>query len=200
MSWLDRLGEWRPVAFVLGYIIGTVAFVPGSLLTLAAGALFGLTEGVALAFIGAVLGSSAAFLISRLAHRRVERWLARDERLAAINRVIAAQGRRVVFLLRLSPVFPYNLLNYLLGVSPVRFRDYLAASVGMLPGTVLYVYSGKVVGDVAALVRGASAPRGPAYYILLGVGLAATIAVAAIIARAARRELRRIPGGDRALS
>jgi uncharacterized membrane protein YdjX (TVP38/TMEM64 family) len=200
VSWLDRLGEWRPVAFVLGYIIGTVAFVPGSLLTLAAGALFGLTEGVALAFIGAVLGSSAAFLISRLAHRRVERWLARDERLAAINRVIAAQGRRVVFLLRLSPVFPYNLLNYLLGVSPVRFRDYLAASVGMLPGTVLYVYSGKVVGDVAALVRGASAPRGPAYYILLGVGLAATIAVAAIIARAARRELRRIPGGDRALS
>jgi uncharacterized membrane protein YdjX (TVP38/TMEM64 family) len=189
-TWVDGLGAWGAVIFVLGYVLATVAFVPGSVLTLGAGAIFGLGQGVVLVFIGATLGASAAFLVSRyLARRAVERRLARNPRFAAIDRAVEAEGRRIVFLLRLSPVFPFNLLNYALGLTRVRFRDFLVASLGMLPGTVLYVYYGKVLGDVAHLAGGARMERGPGYYVILALGLIATVAVTTIIARIARRAL-----------
>jgi uncharacterized membrane protein YdjX (TVP38/TMEM64 family) len=189
---LETLGPWGPVAFIALYVVGSIAFVPGALLTLAAGAVFGLWRGALIVFTGAVLGSSAAFAIARTVGRnRVAAWLARDERMAAVGRAVAGKGFTVVLLLRLSPVFPYNLLNYALGLSGIRYRDFLMGSIGMLPGTFLYTYYGKVVGDVAALVAGASAPRGPEYYVLLGLGLAATVAVTVVITRAARAVLAR---------
>ena len=196
---LAGLGAWAPLAFVLAYILATVALVPGSILTLAAGALFGLWKGVLLAFIAATLGAAAAFLVARhLARDFVHRRLGGDQRVAAIDRAIGDHGRKIVFLLRLSPAFPFNLLNYLLGLTTVRFTDYLIASLGMLPGTFLYVYYGKVVGDVARLA-GPNPVRGtPAYYALLGVGLAATITVVAVVTRAARRTLRSLNVGQRA--
>jgi uncharacterized membrane protein YdjX (TVP38/TMEM64 family) len=164
--------------------------VPGSVLTLAAGAVFGLWRGVLIVFTGAVLGSSAAFAIARVLGRdRVSAWLARDERMSSVARAVAGKGATVVLLLRLSPIFPYNVLNYALGLSNIRYRDFLLGSIGMLPGTLLYTYYGKIVGDVAALVAGASAPRGPEYYVLLGLGLAATAAVTVVITRAARAAL-----------
>ena len=102
-----------------------------------------------------------------------------------------------MLLLRLSPLFPFNLLNYALGLTAVRFADYLVASIGMLPGTLLYVYYGKVAGDVARLAGGTAVRRGPAYYVVLGLGLLATAAVTAILARTARRALREATdGGD----
>ena len=111
--------------------------------------------------VAATLGASAAFLVSRYVARGfVERRLAGNERFAAIDRAIGTEGRKIVLLLRLSPVFPFNLLNYALGLTRVRFADYLVASVGMLPGTLLYVYYGKVAGDVARLAGGAAVPRG----------------------------------------
>ncbi|MGH7961299.1 MAG: TVP38/TMEM64 family protein, partial [Candidatus Binatia bacterium] len=117
-AWVDSLGVWGPVVFIAGYVVAAVAFVPGSLLTLAAGAIFGLTQGVLYVFIAAVLGSSAAFLVSRyLARAALERRLAGNARFAAIDRAVGAQGRKIVFLLRLSPVFPFNLLNYALGLT-----------------------------------------------------------------------------------
>jgi uncharacterized membrane protein YdjX (TVP38/TMEM64 family) len=196
---LSGFGAWAPLAFVLGYILGTVAFVPGSILTLAAGALFGLWKGAVLAFIAATLGAAAAFLVGRhLARDFVHRRLGGDQRFAAIDRAISDHGRKIVFLLRLSPAFPFNLLNYLLGLTTVRFTDYLIASLGMLPGTFLYVYYGKIVGDVARLA-GPNPVRGtPAYYALLGIGLAATITVVAVVTRAARRTLRSLNVGQRA--
>ena len=196
---LAGLGAWAPLAFVLGYILATVALVPGSILTLAAGALFGLWKGVLLAFIAATLGAAAAFLVARhLARDFVHRRLGGDQRVAAIDRAIGDHGRKIVFLLRLSPAFPFNLLNYLLGITTVRFTDYLIASLGMLPGTFLYVYYCKVVGEVARLA-GPNPVRGtPAYYALLGVGLAATITVVAVVTRAARRTLRSLNVGQRA--
>ncbi len=196
---LSGLGAWAPVAFVLGYILATVALVPGSILTLAAGALFGLWKGAVLAFIAATLGAAAASLVGRhLARDFVHRRLGGDQRVAAIDRAIGDHGRKIVFLLRLSPAFPFNLLNYLLGLTTVRFTDYLIASLGMLPGTFLYVYYGKIVGDVAHLA-GPNPVRGtPAYYALLGVGLAATITVVAVVTRAARRTLRSLNVGQRA--
>ncbi len=184
------LGPLAPLGFVAAYALAAVAFVPGSVLSLAAGALFGLRLGVPVVFAGATLGGSIAFLLARtVARARVARAVASDPRFAALDRAIGADGRRMVFLLRLSPVVPFNLLNYALGLTTVRFVDYLVASVGMLPGTVLYVYYGKVAGDVAALAGGATPPRGAAHYAVLGIGLAATVAVTVLVSRLARRAL-----------
>jgi uncharacterized membrane protein YdjX (TVP38/TMEM64 family) len=175
--------------------VATVAFVPGSLLTLAAGAIFGLGWGTAYVFVAATLGAAAAFLVARhLVRGAVERRLAGDARFAAIDRAIAHEGRRIVFLLRLSPVFPFNLLNYALGLTRVRFADYVVASLGMIPGTILYVYYGKLAGDVAALAGGAKVEKGPAYWAVLALGLVATAAVTALVTRTARRALREATG------
>ncbi|CAN5812799.1 hypothetical protein BH23GEM3_BH23GEM3_14010 [soil metagenome] len=103
---------------------------------------------------------------------------------------VAQDGRKIVFLLRLSPVLPYNLLNYALGLTRVRFRDYLIAAFGMLPGTVLFVYSGQVAGSLAALAGGAEVERGTGYYLVLVVGLVATAAVTVRVTRIARRALK----------
>ena len=196
-EWVDSLGAWGPLAFIVGYVIACVAFIPGSLLTLAAGAIFGVPRGVLYVFFGAVLGASAAFLIARYAARAaVERKLEGNPRFAAIDRAIAREGRKIVALLRLSPVFPFNLLNYALGLTQVRFLDYLIAMVGILPGTLLYVYTGKLVGDVAALAGGAAPPRGAGYYVVLGLGLVATVVVTTLITRTARRALQGATDGE----
>jgi len=187
---VEGLGAWGPAVFIAGYIAAAVAFLPGSVLTLAAGAIFGLARGVLFVFIGATLGASAAFLVARyLARGAIERRLGQHTRFAAIDRAVAVQGRKIVFLLRLSPVFPYNLLNYALGLTQIRFTDFVIASVGMLPGTLLYVYYGKLAGDVAALAGGAAVQRDAGYYVILGLGLLATVGVTAIVTRTARRAL-----------
>ena len=139
-AWVDGLGVWGPIVFILGYMVAAVAFIPGSLLTLAAGAIFGLVRGTAFTFVGATLGAAAAFLVARYAARgAVEKKIAGNARFAAIDRAVGREGFKIVALLRLSPVFPFNLLNYSLGLTKVRFLDYLLASVAMLPGTLLYV-------------------------------------------------------------
>ncbi|MGH7630070.1 MAG: TVP38/TMEM64 family protein [Gemmatimonadales bacterium] len=197
-AWVDSLGAWGPITFIAGYVIACVAFIPGSLLTLAAGAIFGVTRGVLYVFVGAVLGAAAAFLIARyVARSAVERKLGGNPRFAAIDRAIAQQGRKIVTLLRLSPVFPFNLLNYALGLTQVRLGDYLLAMVGILPGTILYVYTGKLAGDVVALAGGAAPARGPGYYAVLGLGLAATVVVTTVVTRTARRALREATDGTR---
>jgi len=190
VAWVNSLGVWGPVVFIAGYVVAAVAFVPGSVLTLAAGAIFGLAKGVVIVFIAAVLGSAAAFLVSRyVARGAIERRLMGNARFAAIDRAVGSQGRKIVFLLRLSPVFPFNLLNYGLGLTNVRFLDFVIASFGMLPGTLLYVYYGKLAGDVAALAGGAAVEKGNGYYAILFLGLVATVVVTTIVTRIARRAL-----------
>lgn len=196
-AWVEGLGVWGPVVFVLGYIVAAVAFVPGSLLSLGAGALFGFARGTVLVLAGATLGASAAFLVARyLARGAVERRLAGNARIAAIDRAIGQQGWRIVLLLRLSPAVPYVLLNYVLGLTRVSFRDFLSGSVGMVPATVLYVYYGKVAGDVARLAGG-GLEKGPGYYALVTLGLAATIAVTTLVTRTARHALQEATGDAR---
>jgi uncharacterized membrane protein YdjX (TVP38/TMEM64 family) len=189
-EWVSGLGFWGPLVFILGYAAATVAMAPGSLLTLAAGAVFGIGEGVVYVFLGASLGATLAFLVSRyLARGLVERRLEGNARFAAIDRAVAEQGLKIVTLLRLSPVFPFNLLNYSLGLTRVRLVDYVLACFGMLPGTLLYVYYGRLAGDVAALASGVASDRDAAYWVVLGLGLVATIAVTTIVTRIARRAL-----------
>ena len=189
-AWVQSLGPWGPAVFVLGYAAAVVAFVPGSVLTLAAGAIFGVMWGVVWVFVAAVLGSALAFLVARyLARDAVARRLAASPRFAAVDRAVGREGRKIVFLLRLSPLFPFTLLNYALGLTTVRFADYLLASVGMIPGTILYVYYGKLAGDVAALAGGAAVARGPGYWAVLALGLAASVVVATLVGRTAKRAL-----------
>ncbi len=194
-QWVEALGPWGPAAFVVGYALAVVAFVPASILTLAAGAIFGLAEGTAVVLVGATLGSTAAFVISRyVARDAIASKLEGNRRFAAIDRAIEGQGRRIVFLLRLSPIFPFSLLNYALGLTRVRLGDYVVASFGILPGTLLYVYSGKVAGELAKLAGSGDVQRGASYYAVIGIGFAATAIVTILVTRVARRALRDATG------
>jgi len=193
--WVEGLGALGPLAFIAGYAVAVVAFVPGSALTLASGAIFGVAKGTVLVFAAALLGSTAAFLIARHGARAaIEKRIAGDKRFAAIDRAIGTEGRRIVFLLRLSPIFPFNLLNYGLGLTRVRLVDYVVAGVGMLPGTLLYVYLGSAAGQAVAAAGGAAPGRSPGEWALFGVGLAATVIVTLYVTRIARRALRDATG------
>lgn len=190
-GWVESLGALGPLAFITGYILATIAMVPGLLLTLAGGALFGIVRGTLYVFVAASIGATAAFLISRhVVREAMLRRLGKDKRFAAIDAAIAREGRKIALLIRLSPLFPFNVTNYALGLTAVRLRDYVVACIGMLPGTILYVYYGRVIGDVANVVSRARVPRGPGYWLLLVTGLIATIVATALITRAARRALR----------
>ncbi len=195
-TWIDALGVWGPLAFMLGYAIATVAFVPGSLLTLAAGAIFGIAWGTLYVLVAASVGACVAFLLARyVARGTIERRLEGNPKFAAIDKAVGREGRKIVTLLRLSPVFPFNLLNYALGLTQVRFVDYAVACLGMLPGTLLYVYTGSLAGDLAAAASGAgTSPSGPGRWALLVVGLVATAAVTILVTRVARRALQEFTG------
>ena len=194
-AWVEGLGWWGPLVFATAYVVATISFVPGSLLTLAGGAIFGVIEGTLLVFLAASVGASLAFLVSRhLVRSAIEQRFAGNERFASIDRAVAREGRKIVLLLRLSPVFPFNLLNYALGLTKVGFLDYAIACVGMLPGTLLYVYYGALAGEVVAIAGGAGVEKGTGYYVVLAIGLVATIAVTTYVTRTARRALREVAG------
>lgn len=189
-QWVESLGPLGPIVFIAGFIVATVAFVPGSILTLTGGAIFGIVRGTIIVFIGATLGATCAFLVSRyLARGFVVRRLSHMPRFLALDKAIQREGRKIVFLVRLSPAFPYNFMNYALGVTGVHLRDYFIACSGMLPVVLLWVYYGRVIGDIAGVFSGKHPPRGVGYWIVLALGLVATAIVTAIITRAARRAL-----------
>ncbi len=195
VTWVDGLGALGPMVFILGYIGATVAFIPGSVLSLAAGAIFGLGEGVVYVMTGATLGASLAFLLARyVAREAVEQRIAGNAKFAAVDRAVGREGFKIVLLLRLSPVFPFNLLNYGLGLTQVRFRDYVLASIGMLPGSFLYTYSGFLVGDVIRLAGGVGPERGPLYYVVVGIGLMAAVGVTLLVTKTARRAITEATG------
>lgn len=185
-GWIASLGVWGPVAFILGYAVATVAFAPGSLLTLAAGALFGLFRGTVYAWTGATIGACAAFLIARYAARGwVEGKLEGRPRFQKLDHSIGRDGGKIVALLRLAPVFPFVLLNYALGLTKVRFVHYAWACLAMVPGTLLYVYYGYVGRQALEGREGKTVWD----WVLLAVGLVAVLAVTVIITRKAKRAL-----------
>src|SRR5262245_2766399 len=190
LLWVGELGAWSPLLFVLLYVAASITMAPAFLLTVAAGALFGVWRGSVLGFVAATLGAAAAYAIAhRLAGTRFFAWVVRDRRVEAVRGAVAGQGAWIQFLLRLSPIVPYVLLNYALGLSRVRFRDFLVACLGMIPTIVMYAYYGKVVGDIAKLAAGVAPPRGREYYVLLVVGGVATFIATMAITRAARRAI-----------
>ena len=191
LGWVATLGAWGPVVIAAAYVPATVLFVPGSFLTLGAGFLFGVARGTVAVSIGSTAGSAASFLLGRTLLRSwVESRVERNPKFQALDRAVAENGFKVVLLTRLSPVFPYNLLGYAFGVTRVRFRDYVLASwLGMLPGTITYVYLGSAVRSVGQVLSG-QVEGGPAEKALFAAGLVATIAVTALVTRAARRAIR----------
>ena len=191
LEWVRGIGLWGPVLLAAAYVPASLLFVPGSLLTLGAGFAFGVAVGTLAVSVGSVLGACAAFLAGRtLARGWIEGKVAANPKFRAIDEAVGRQGFKIVLLTRLSPVFPFNLLNYAYGVTPVSFRDYLLASwMGMLPGTVLYVYLGSAVKSLADLVAG-KVEGGAEQKIFFGAGLLATVAVTVLVTRIARRALR----------
>jgi uncharacterized membrane protein YdjX (TVP38/TMEM64 family) len=195
--WMASLVEWMRGAGALGVLVYAIAFtiaavclVPGSILTVGAGMAYGLVGGTLIASPASAIAATAAFVVSRtVARRRVARWAARHPRVAALDAVIGDHGLKLVILIRLSPLFPFNVLNYALGLTRVRLRDYVLGSfIGMLPVTVLYVYLGSLAGQIASLARG-TATGGPLRHAVSVLGLAATIAVTVVVTRLARRAL-----------
>ncbi len=189
-AWIDanRTVSW--LVFILMYVAATVLLLPGSLLTLGAGFLFGLGYGFVMVSAASVIGASCAFLIGRfLARDWVSEKLGAMPKFAALDRAIEQRGALIVLLTRLSPVFPFNLLNYALGLTGVRFPAYVGASwIGMMPGTVLYVYLGSVASDLASLLAG-EVGDSPVGNSLFYVGLAATLVLTIVITRIATKAL-----------
>jgi uncharacterized membrane protein YdjX (TVP38/TMEM64 family) len=192
---IQHWGNWGPVIVGTAFIPACLFFLPGSPLTLFGGFAFGgtlagLAKTVAAVSVGSTLGASAAFLAGRyLARGWVERKVAASPRFRAIDSAVGIQGWKIVLLARLSPVFPFNLLNYAFGLTGVRFRDYLLASwIGMLPGTILYVYLGSTTRQLADVLVG-RVEKNAAQQALFYVGLAATLAVTIYVTRLARRAL-----------
>src|SRR3989454_266681 len=194
LDWIGRLGPWGPAIFVGLYVVATVLFVPGSVLTLGAGAVFGVALGSVCVSISATLGATAAFLVGRyLARDAIARRIEKHEKFATIDRAVAGEGWKIVLLTRLSPVFPFSLLNYAFGLTRVKLSHYILASwLGMIPGTVMYVYLGSLV-NVGAVHR----QRTTGEWVLYGVGLLATVTVTVFVTRLARRALAKKIGGNK---
>ena len=184
------LGMWGPVIFIALYILACVLFIPGAILTLGAGFIFGVIKGTIIVSVASTLGAASAFLVGRhLAREWVAKKIERNEKFKAIDEAVAREGWKIVGLVRLSPVFPFNLLNYAFGLTKVSLRDYFFASwIGMFPGTVMYVYFGSLAGDLAALGAGRQS-RTPAEWAMYIVGLLATVAVTVYVTRIARKAL-----------
>jgi len=191
LQWIHQMGPWAPVIFILAYILACVLFIPGSLLTLGGGFLFGVWRGIIYVSIGATLGATCAFLVGRyLARGWVSRQIEKNEKFKAIDEAVARQGWKIVLLIRLSPVFPFNLLNYAFGITRVSLSPYVFASwMGMLPATVMYVYIGSLAGSFAALGSNAGRARTPLEWTLYALGLLATIAVTVYVTRLAKSAL-----------
>ncbi|MEG4008197.1 TVP38/TMEM64 family protein [Microcoleus sp. Pol11C1] len=187
---IASLGPWGPAAFILIYIVATVLFIPGSLLTLGSGVLFGVVGGSVCVSIGSVLGATCAFVVGRYLTRDwVSKQIEGNQKFKAIDSAVASEGWKIVLLTRLSPIFPFNLLNYAFGVTQVSLKDYFLASwIGMIPGTVMYVYIGSLAGSLAAL-GSSGRSRTAGEWALYGIGLVATIALTVYATRFAKKAL-----------
>jgi len=190
LEWIRGIGPWGPVVLAAVYVAATVLFVPGAILTLGAGFLFGVVQGTITVSIGSVIGATLAFIIGRtLLRGAIANRLHSYPRFAAIDRAIGDEGFKIIVLLRLSPIFPFNLLNYAFGLTNVKLWKYALASwIGMLPGTVMYVYLGSALKSLAAVAAGG--PQGSTLQnVFFVIGLLVTVVVTVVITRIARRAL-----------
>lgn len=189
-SFQDYVQDLGPVGYALyaaAYAVCVVLFVPASVLTLGAGAIYGLKTGVAVVLVGASLGAAMSFLLARtLLRDRVQKMTEGNAKFAALDRAIAKEGAKIVFLVRLAPIFPFTYINYAFGLTGVGTWGYVAATViGMIPGTFAYVYLGMAAAG-AATADGADSAR----TIVQVVGAVAAVAVTIFVARLATKAIK----------
>ena len=193
-DWVGQMGVAGIFIFIGVYAVATILLAPGAILTIGAGFAFGLWKGFAAVSAGATLGASLAFLVARfIARDKVEAIAKGNEKFRNIDNAIGKQGAKLVFLLRLSPVIPFNLSNYLYGLTGVKFWPYVLASwIGMMPGTFLYVYIGTAGrAAVSAAASGEAVQHGWRYWIFIIIGLVATIVVTIWVTKIARAALKK---------
>jgi uncharacterized membrane protein YdjX (TVP38/TMEM64 family) len=198
-DWVGQMGVAGIFIFIAVYAVATVLLAPGAILTIGAGFAFGLWKGFLAVSAGATLGASLAFLVSRfIAREKVEAIAKGNEKFRKIDNAIGEQGAKLIFLLRLSPVIPFNLSNYLYGLTSVKFWPYVLASwIGMMPGTFLYVYIGTAgKAAVAAAPGGEAVKHSWQYWKFLDVGLVATVIVTIWVTKIARDALRKTGAGE----
>jgi uncharacterized membrane protein YdjX (TVP38/TMEM64 family) len=191
-DWVGQMGTAGIFIFIAVYAVATVLMAPGSILTIGAGFAFGLWKGFLAVSAGATLGASLAFLVARfIARDKIEAIAKRNETFRKIDNAIGKEGAKLIFLLRLSPVIPFNLSNYFYGLTGVRFWSYVVASwIGMMPGTFLYVYIGAASkAAVGAAAGGEAVKHNWQYWTFLSVGLFATIIVTIWVTKIARDAL-----------
>lgn len=190
LQWIDGLGVIGALAFILLYIIATVAFLPGSIVTLGAGVVFGLVLGSIYVFMGATIGATLAFLVGRyLARGWVAKKIEGNEKFRAIDEAVGREGLKIVLLTRLSPIFPFNFLNYAYGVTGVSLKDYVIGSVGMIPGTIMYVYIGSLAGNLATIGTQTTTANPIAQWSLRIIGFIATVTVTLYVTKIAKKAL-----------
>ncbi len=191
-EWIEGLGVWGPIVFALIYVVATVMLAPGFLLTVAAGAIFGLVRGTIAVSIGSTVGVAMAFLIARyFAREKVSEYVKSSPKFNAIDKAIGEGGWKIVALLRLSPAVPFNLQNYAYGLTSIRFWTCVLTSwFFMLPGTFMYVYLGKAVGLAAFTATGAGREKTTGEWVLLGLGLIATVVVTVYVTRLATKAIK----------
>lgn len=190
LQWIDSLGAVGVIAFILLYIIAVVAFLPVSILTLGGGVIFGVVLGSFYVFISATIGATAAFLVGRyLARGWVAKKIAGNRRFQAIDQAVGKEGLKIVLLTRLSPIFPFNLLNYAFVVTEVFLKDYVIGKVGIIFGTIMYVYLGSLAGSLATLGTGSQSADPSVQWAIRILGFIATAAVTVYVTRIARKAL-----------
>ncbi len=191
---IDHSGNWGPILFGILYVLAVVFMLPGSGLTIASGVLFGTLLGTIIASIASTIGAAITFLIARtLGRQRLARFIQTDPRLFAIDQAIRDRGVRIVALLRLSPVVPFNLQNYLYGFTAIPFVQCILTSwITMIPGTLLFVWLGEL--GRASIQATTSTPNGktPLEWGLLIIGLLATFAVTFFLSRIAKKAISEI--------
>jgi uncharacterized membrane protein YdjX (TVP38/TMEM64 family) len=190
LNWINSLGPLAAIVFMAIYIVATVFFIPASILTLGAGVVFGVIKGSIYVYIAASIGASLAFLVGRYVARGwVEKQIEGNRRFKAIDQAVAEEGMKIVLLTRLSPIFPFNLLNYAYGLTKVTFRDYVIGTLGILPGTIMFVYVGSLAKNLATLgSQDVAAPSGIQWTIRI-IGFIATVAVTVYVTKIARKAL-----------
>ncbi|MBD2136497.1 TVP38/TMEM64 family protein [Anabaena sp. FACHB-1237] len=193
LEWINNLGIIGGIAFISLYIIATITILPGLILTLGAGVIFGVIWGSIYVFIGATIGAVFAFLIGRyLARNWVKSKISTYKKFAAIDHAIGKEGFKIVFLTRLSPLFPFNILNYALGITSVSLKDYFLASVGMIPGTIMYVYLGSLAGNLALIGTANQPSNSTIQWVLKIIGFIATLIVTIYVTKIAKKALETI--------
>ncbi|WP_107670556.1 TVP38/TMEM64 family protein [Cyanothece sp. BG0011] len=190
LQWIQDLGTIGYLIFTLVYILSAILLIPASILTLGAGAIFNVVKGSILVSIASMLGAIVAFLIGRyLARGWVSKQIEKYPKFQVVDEAVAQEGWKIVGLTRLSPVLPFVILNYAFGITQVSLKDYITASwFGMLPGTIMYVYIGSLIGNIATLGAGGR-ERTSLEWALYIVGLIATVLVTVYVTKLSQNAL-----------